>query len=236
MTCVATTTLVKGARASRSTIALKLLMAASGILFILFVLMHMYGNLKMFAGHDAFNEYAHHLRVFGEPILPEKGLLWILRVALLVALVLHVLSAMTLWRRANAARSVKYVARRKTASSVSSRWMRWGGITLLLFLVWHLLNFTVGKVNVSGGSTDDPYNLVVDTFDVWWMTLIYLVAMVALGLHLHHGTWSALQTLGLTNTAASRARAKGLGVLVAVVIAGGFSLVPIFVLAGVISK
>jgi succinate dehydrogenase / fumarate reductase, cytochrome b subunit len=236
VTSVATTTLVQGARASRSTIALKLLMAASGIVFIGFVLMHMYGNLKMFAGHDAYNAYAHHLRVFGEPILPENGLLWILRVVLLASLFAHVTSALVLWRRADRARSVKYVAKRKTASSVSSRWMRWGGITLLLFIIWHLLNFTVGKVNVKGGATDDPYNLVVDTFDTWWMTIIYLLAMVALGLHLHHGTWSACQTLGITNTAASRARAKGLGVVLAVVIAGGFSLVPIFVLAGVISK
>ena len=236
MACVATTTLVQGARSSRSTIALKLVMAVSGVIFILFVLMHMYGNLKMFAGHDAYNAYAHHLRVFGEPILPENGLLWILRVVLVVALVVHVYSALTLWARANGARSVRYVARRKPASALSSRWMRWGGLTILLFLVWHLLNFTIGKVNVSGGATGDPYNLVVDTFSAWWMTILYLVAMLALGLHLHHGTWSACQTLGLTNSASSRARAKGLGVVLAVVIAGGFSLVPIFVLAGVISK
>lgn len=209
-------------------------MASSGILFVLFVLMHMYGNLKMFAGHDTFNAYAHHLRTVGEPILPYTGMLWILRVMLLVALGLHVWSAMVLWTRANHARSVKYVARRKAASPLSSRWMRWGGITLLLFIVWHLLNFTIGKVNVSGGPTADPYNLVVDTFATWWMTIIYLVAMVALGFHLHHGVWSASQTLGWTNSAIARARAKALGVVVAVVIAGGFSLVPIFVLAGVI--
>lgn len=236
MNPVATTTLVKGARASRSTVALKIVMAVSGLLFVLFVLAHMYGNLKMFAGHDAFNTYAEHLRTFGEPILPYGGLLWILRVGLLVALAAHIWSAMTLWKRANGARRVKYVAKRKPASALSSRWMRWGGITILLFVVWHLLNFTIGKVNVSGGATNDPYNLVVDTFATWWMTIIYLVAMVAVGLHLHHGVWSASQTLGWTNTAASRARAKALGLLTAVVIAGGFSLVPIFVLAGVISK
>ena len=111
--------------------------------------------------------------------------------------------------------------------------MRWGGLTLLIFIVWHLLNFTIGKVNVSGGATNDPYNLLVDSFDVWWLTLIYLVAMAALGLHLHHGVWSAAQTLGLTNNAKARRNAKTLGWIVAVVIAGGFSLVPIFVLAGV---
>ena len=87
-----------------------------------------------------------------------------------------------------------------------------------------------------GGPTNDPYNLLVDSFDVWWLTLIYLVAMAALGLHLHHGVWSARQTLGLTNNAKARRDAKTLGWIVAVVIAGGFSLVPIFVLVGVISK
>jgi succinate dehydrogenase / fumarate reductase cytochrome b subunit len=126
--------------------------------------------------------------------------------------------------------------KKNIASSLSSRTMRWGGLTLLLFIIWHLINFTVGKVNVSGGETNDPYNLLVDTFDTWWMTLIYLVAMLTLALHLHHGVWSSAQTLGLTNNARARRNAKTLGWIVAVVIAGGFSLVPIFVLAGVITK
>jgi succinate dehydrogenase / fumarate reductase cytochrome b subunit len=232
---VATTTLVKGARAARSTIALKLLMAASGIVFLGFVLVHMYGNLQAFAGHDAFNEYAHHIREIGEPILPHKGALWIVRVGLILALVVHVYSAVVLWRRAGRARTVKYQVKKNSSSSISSRWMRWGGLTILLFLVWHLLNFTIGKVNVAGGPTNDPYVLLVDSFEVWWLTAIYLVAMLALGMHLHHGVWSAAQTLGLTNNVRARRNAKVLGAIVAVVIAGGFSLVPIFVLAGVIS-
>ena len=115
--------------------------------------------------------------------------------------------------------------------------MRWGGLTLLLFIVWHLLNFTIGKVNVTGGSTNDPYDLLVDSFSTWWLTLIYLVAMAMLGAHLHHGIWSALQTLGLHQHRTVSARPlKQFGFVLAVIIAGGFSLVPIFVLAGVISK
>jgi succinate dehydrogenase / fumarate reductase cytochrome b subunit len=229
-------TLVEKPRSTRSTIALKMLMAGSGIIFIGFVLVHMYGNLKAFGGHDAFNTYAHHLRKFGEPVLPHGGMLWLLRTILIVAVVVHVTTAVILWRRAHQARSVRYQVKKNRHSSISSRTMRWGGITLLLFLVWHLLNFSIGRVNVTGGSTNDPYNLLVDTFSAPWMTLIYLLAMVALGLHLHHGTFSALQTLGLTNTGRSRARARTLGLVVAVVIAGGFSLVPLFVLFGVISK
>ena len=235
MPIVATTTLVKGARAARSTIALKLLMAASGLVFIGYVLLHMYGNLKAFAGHDAFNEYAHHLREFGEPMLPHEGLLWIVRAVLVVAIVVHVASAVALWRRAGRARSVRYQVKKNSSSTLSSRTMRWGGLALLLFVVWHLLNFTIVKVNPAGGPTNDPYHLLVDTFELWWMTLIYLLALVALGMHLRHGVWSAAQTLGLTNNARARRNASMIGIAVAVLIAGGFSLVPIFVLAGVIS-
>jgi succinate dehydrogenase / fumarate reductase, cytochrome b subunit len=232
---IETTPLVQGAKASRSTITLKLLMAASGVAFIGFVLAHMYGNLKAFSGHEAFNEYAEHLREIGEPMLPHGGLLWILRVGLIAALVVHVICAVVLARRAGRARTQRYAVRKYRHSSFSSRTMRWGGAAILVFLVWHLLNFTVVKVNPAGGPTNDPYELMVDTFDLWWMTAIYLLAMVALGLHLHHGLWSAAQTLGLTNNERARRNFKLGGLLLAVVVAGGFSLVPVFVLAGVIS-
>jgi succinate dehydrogenase / fumarate reductase cytochrome b subunit len=212
-----------------------MLMAVSGLVFIAFVLVHMYGNLKAFSGHDAYNEYAEHLRAIGEPELPHEGMLWAIRAALIVSLVTHVTSAVILWRRAGQARSTRYVVKRNRSSTLSSRTMRWGGVTLLVFLVWHLLNFTIVKVNVTGGSTKDPYELLVDSFQVWWLTLIYLVAMVALGMHLRHGVWSAAQTLGLTNNATARRNANVLGIALAVIIAGGFSLVPIFTLAGVIS-
>jgi len=211
-----------------------MLMAVSGAAFIAFVLVHMYGNLKAFAGHDAYNEYAEHLRSIGEPELPHEGMLWAIRAVLLVALLVHVACAVVLWRRSARARTTKYVVKRNRASTLSSRWIRWGGLTLLLFIVWHLLNFTIGKVNVSGGPTNDPYELLVDSFQTWWLTVIYLVAMAALGMHLRHGVWSAAQTLGLTNNAKARRNANVLGMLLAVVIAGGFSLVPIFILLGVI--
>ena len=209
-------------------------MALSGLVFIGFVLLHMYGNLKAFAGHDAFNEYAHHLRTLGTPMLPENGLLWIIRVVLIGSLVVHVYAAVTLWRRARRARTVKYVLKKHTGAIPASRMMRFGGVALLLFIVWHLLNFTVGKVNVEGGATNDPYNLLVDTFEVWWLTAIYLAAMAMLGAHLHHGTWSACQTLGITSTERARTLSKRFAFVLAVIISGGFSLVPIFVLAGVI--
>ena len=206
---MATTSLVRDGRAVRSTIALKMLMALSGLLFIAFVLGHMYGNLHAFAGHEAFNEYAEHLRTIGEPFLPYGGLLWILRVALILALAVHLYAAFTLWARAKRARTTPYVMKKRTGATWASLMMRWGGVTLLLFIIWHLLNFTVGKVNVEGGPTNDPYNLLVDTFSVWWLTLIYLAAMAMLGAHLHHGFWSAFQTLGWTGTARARSLRQG---------------------------
>jgi succinate dehydrogenase / fumarate reductase cytochrome b subunit len=233
---VATPTLVKGARASRSTIALKMLMAVSGLIFVGFVLTHMYGNLKAFEGHDAYNEYAEHLRTIGTPMLPYAGLLWIIRAVLLLSLIVHVYCAATLWRRARNARTVKYQVKKHVGAIFASRLMRWGGVTLLLFIIWHLLNFTIGKVNVDGGPTNDPYNLVVDSFNTWWLTLIYLVAMAMLGAHLHHGIWSATQTLGLTGSQRSRRLAMEVAFTLSVIVSGGFSLVPIFVLAGVIEK
>jgi succinate dehydrogenase / fumarate reductase, cytochrome b subunit len=126
--------------------------------------------------------------------------------------------------------------KKQTGAIFASRLMRFGGATLLVFIVWHLLNFTVGKVNVTGGPNNDPYNLLVDSFSVWWLTLIYLVAMAMLGAHIHHGFWSACQTLGLTGTERARSLAKQVSFVLAVVIAGGFSLVPIAVLVGIIEK
>ncbi len=233
---MATTSLVRDGRAVRSTIALKMLMALSGLLFIAFVLGHMYGNLHAFAGHEAYNDYAEHLRTIGEPFLPYGGLLWILRVALILALAVHLYAAFTLWARAKRARTTPYVMKKRTGATWASLMMRWGGVTLLLFIIWHLLNFTVGKVNVEGGPTNDPYNLLVDTFSVWWLTLIYLAAMAMLGAHLHHGFWSAFQTLGWTGTARARSLAKAVGFTLALIISVGFSLVPLAVLAGIIEK
>ncbi|HJQ06744.1 MAG TPA: succinate dehydrogenase cytochrome b subunit [Nocardioides sp.] len=231
---ISQTGLVENSRAVRTTIALKFLMAASGVLFIGFVLVHMYGNLKAFSGHEAFNEYADHLRVLGTPMLPREGFLWVMRVVLILALVVHVGTGMALWRRAANARPVKYVVKKHTGAIPAARIMRIAGVWILGFLIWHLINFTIGKVNPAGGATNDPYNLLVDDFKTWWNTVIYLISMAFLGAHIHHGTWSAMQTLGWTGSAQSRTRARTFALAVAIVIAGGFSLVPLGVVFGII--
>ena len=111
-------------------------MAGTGLVFVGFVLLHMYGNLKLLSGEVAYNTYAEHLRTFGEPILPYGGLLWILRVVLIVCLVGHLYAAFSLWARAGNARRTRYSAAR---TAMRTAWMRWGGVAILLFLIWHLL-------------------------------------------------------------------------------------------------
>jgi succinate dehydrogenase / fumarate reductase, cytochrome b subunit len=234
---VATTTAPsRPASARRTTIALKVLMAVTGLVFVGYVLLHMYGNLHAFSGEQAFNDYAENLRTLGEPFLPYGGLLWIIRAVLIVSLVGHGYAAFTLWARAGNARRTKYAAARTAMRTV---WMRWGGVAILLFVIWHLLHFTILKVSpnpdASGPDVENnPYRLVVASFQVPWMTLIYVAAMVALALHLAHGVFSAMQTLGWTSTPAAYRRAKALGNVTAVVIAGGFVIPPLAILFGLI--
>ncbi len=231
------TSTISAPLARKTTIALKLLMAATGLFFVFYVLLHMYGNLKVLAGPEAFNTYAHHLRTFGEPMLPYMGLLWIFRVLLIASLVGHAYAAFTLWSRAGSARQTKYAAIRSVASA---KWMRWGGVALLLFIAWHLIHFTILKPVVNPDGPDaaaiaaSPYAMVVASFQLWWMVLIYLLALLALGLHLAHGVYSAQQTLGLTQTPRAHVRAKGIGHVVAALVAVGFAIPPLSILFGLV--
>ncbi|MCU1537647.1 MAG: succinate dehydrogenase [Humibacillus sp.] len=214
---------------------MKLLMAVSGALFVLYVLMHMYGNLKIFGGVRAYDDYALHLRTLLTPVLPFGGFLWLFRAALIVALVVHAYSAFWLWSRARGARTTRYVAKQAAQASVRSRMMRWGGVALLAFLAWHLIHFTWFKVNPGPDSVGDSAGLLyISSFKVWWVVLIYLVAMVALAMHLWHGVWSASQTLGWTTSARSRATAKTVATVIALVVSIGFILPPLTILFGLV--
>lgn len=218
---------------------MKLLMAVTGALFVFYVLAHMYGNLKIFGGQAAFDDYAHHLRTIGEPILPYSGFLWAFRLLLVVSLLGHAYSAFYLWSKANGARRKRYAVRLAGAAAWRSTTMRWGGVALLAFLVFHLIQFTTHKVNFNSEVSEasiagSPYGLVVASFQLWWVVLIYLVALGALGLHLHHGVWSASQTLGCTTSPAARARAKAAAAVIAGVVAVGFALPPLSILFGLV--
>ncbi len=235
---VAITTLTPAQQAARSTVALKALMAVSGLLMILYLLAHMYGNLKVFAGQASFDGYAHHLRTIGEPILPHTGLLWIIRVVLVAALVGHFYAAVTLWSRNRKARggTRRYQTsknKRGVQRSYASFTLRWGGVVILAFLIFHLLQYTWGVVH-PGGASDSPYVRVVNGFGVWWVVLAYTVAMLAVGFHLRHGIWSALTTLGANTSAVVRRRLNLLAYAVTAVITIGFLLPAYGILFGLV--
>jgi succinate dehydrogenase/fumarate reductase cytochrome b subunit (b558 family) len=144
---------------THSSIALKIVMAISGLYFVFFVLFHMWGNLKIlpiFGGVHSYDEYAHHLRTMLEPILPYTGFLWLFRLSLIAAVALHIWSALTLWGRASGARRAKYSVKSTVQRTFSSQAMRWGGIALLMFILFHLAQFTVVQVRGQAGQPGQP--------------------------------------------------------------------------------
>jgi succinate dehydrogenase / fumarate reductase, cytochrome b subunit len=179
----------------RSAVGKKAVMAATGIILFGFVLGHLLGNLKLYLGPDALNSYSRFLRTAGEPVVPANVLLWVVRLLLIAAVVLHVWAAWQLSRASRAARPDAYVAGTRIHTTYASRTMRWGGVIILLFVIYHLLHLTWGTVHpafVPG----DVYHNVVTGFQVWWVSLFYIAAQVALGFHLYHGLWSMFQSLG----------------------------------------
>ncbi|WP_433887972.1 succinate dehydrogenase cytochrome b subunit [Streptomyces sp. CA-111067] len=215
-----------------STVGKKTIMAVSGLIMLGYLVVHMFGNLKIFFGPGTFNGYAHWLRTLGEPFLHYEWALWIIRVVLVAAVLLHGVCAYQLSRRDLRARPVGYVHKR-ARSSYATRTMRWGGVILLLFLVWHLLDLTTLTVN-RNAQPGHPYQNVVATFHTWYGDVIYIVAMLALGLHIRHGFWSAAQTLGAGSATRDRvlkATADGL----ALVLTAGFIAVPVGVMTGIVS-
>jgi succinate dehydrogenase / fumarate reductase cytochrome b subunit len=216
-----------------SAIGKKAVMAVSGLIMLVFLLFHMLGNLKIFFGPTDFNGYAAWLRTIGEPALHHGWFLWIQRVALLVALVAHITAAAQLSKRDLRARPVRYQHGQRAKATFATRTMRWGGVILALFIVWHILDLTVGVAN-QDFKADQPYHNIVADFQVWWVNVIYLVAVTMVGIHINHGFWSAAQTLGVNRPTRDKA-IKTLGSTLAVVITAGFAMVPIGVMTGLVS-
>ncbi|MEU8732734.1 MULTISPECIES: succinate dehydrogenase [Streptomyces] len=216
-----------------SSLGKKAVMAVSGLVMLLYLIAHMIGNLKIYFGAGEFDEYSHWLRVVGDPVLHYGWALWILRVVMLTAVVAHAVSAYQLSRRDIKARPVKYV-NKKAGTSYATRTMRWGGIILGLFIVWHLLDLTTGTVHSGGYEQGAVYDNVVDTFSTWYGNVIYITAMLALGLHIRHGFWSAAQTLGVSTRRRER-YLKSLSNVTALFLTLGFIAVPVSVMTGVVS-
>ncbi|MDG4809038.1 succinate dehydrogenase cytochrome b subunit [Micromonospora sp. WMMD1120] len=219
----------------RSNVGLKAVMAVTGILLVLFLIAHMLGNLKVFAGETAFDHYAHWLRDIGKPLLPGVWFLWGLRAVLVVAVVAHIVAATVLARRARAARPVKYAHRKKINGSYAARTMRWGGVIILLFVIYHILDLTTGTLNPVGNESK-PYGNVVADFapERWYVTLFYTLAIVTVGFHLRHGAFSAFRSLGQQTPRGERT-ARTAALLFAVLLCAGYLVVPFAVLTGLVS-
>jgi succinate dehydrogenase / fumarate reductase cytochrome b subunit len=219
----------------QSAIGKKWVMAVTGIMLLGFVLGHMLGNLKLYLGAEKLDHYAEWLRTIGEPILPRTVLLWIIRVALVGAFAGHIISAYQLTRMNHNARPVRYQSRRDyIAANFASRTMRWTGIIVGLFVLWHLADLTWGWANpdfVHGA----VYDNVVASFSRWPVALLYIAANVALAIHIFHGAWSMFQSLGLNNPRWNAARRYFAAGFALVILVGNVSF-PIAVMTGVVSN
>lgn len=217
----------------RSAIGKKYAMAITGMVFMAYVVAHTLGNLKLYLGSESMNRYAEWLRQVGEPALPATTVLWILRVLLIVCLVVHVHATWSLTRINRRARPTSYASKRNyQASDFASRTMRWGGVIVLLFIAFHLLDLTWGTAN-PGHIAGDPYQNVVTSFQRVPVSVVYIVANLALGLHLYHGAWSLFQSMGWNNPRINLWR-RGFAIAFAALIVIGNISFPLAVLSGVV--
>ena len=204
-------------------------MAVSGMVLMLFVLVHMLGNLKLYQGAGAIDSYAAWLRRAGAPVLPRDTLLWLVGIVLVAAGAIHIYSAYALTLVNRRARPDAYRSPRDyAAASFASRTMRWTGIIVALFVIFHLLDLTWGTVNPSFRAGDSSHNIIA-SFQRWPVAIAYVVANLALAMHLYHGAWSLFQTMGWVGRWRRR-----FAVAFAVVIAIGNVSFPIAVLTGVV--
>lgn len=213
-------------------------MAITGLILVAFLIMHMFGNLKLLIndGGVEYNAYSKILRRLFYPVLPPMWFLWAFRIVLLASVILHIWSAAKLTRRRFANVPVnRYEVRRSMTDSFAARTMVWGGIIVLVFIVFHILEFTTQTVKVSYSNPNTtPYDRVIVGFQNWWLVLIYLVAMLAVCVHISHGFFSAFTTLGANTSPKARRVLQWLSYIVAALLFVGFMIPPFLILFGVI--
>lgn len=214
----------------RSAVGKKIVMAVTGILLFGFVIGHLLGNLKLYFGPESLNQYGVWLRTLGYPAFPNEMLLWIARIGLLAALILHTDAAVRLTLMNRRARPENYSLRNPVAATYAARTMRWGGVIVLLFIIYHLLDFTVGTVN-PGFQHGNIYRNVVASFSKPWVSAFYILGNLALGFHLYHGLWSMFQSLGINNPNFNEWRRHFATAFAVLVTAGNLSF-PIAVMMG----
>jgi len=201
-------------------------MAVTGAILFIFVIGHLGGNLQIFEGRERINAYGHLLKSLGE-------LLWLARIVLIVSVLLHIWATVELALRNIKARPVGYKVKKSVASNYADRTMYWSGPIILAFVIYHLLQFTVGTVHPGApafSDTDIYYN-VVRGFSVWWVSAWYILSMILLGFHLRHGLWSAFQSLGMNHPRHTPVL-KQAALWIAILITVGYISIPIAVLAG----
>lgn len=210
----------------QTSIGKKVAMAASGVIIVGFAVGHMAGNLQAYAGAEQYNAYAEALKA-------NVALLWAVRIVLLVAFGTHIVTGITLTKANRAARPVQYKVKPDIAADYASKTMPLTGITLLCFLIFHLATLTGGQT-LGGALTFDPANAyanMVGGFQVWWISLIYILGNIALGMHLFHGVYSIFQSLGLNHPRYNEMR-ESLAVGVATLVTLGNISFPITVMLG----
>ena len=210
-----------------SSIGRKLIMAVTGVILVGFVLGHMIGNLQVYLGPEALNHYG----VFLRTMIHGAGL-WVVRAIMLTAVALHVWAATSLTLESRRARPVGYREQQWKESTYASRTMRWGGVIILLFVIYHLMHFTTGTAHPDFIEGDIYHNFVTG-FQSVPVSLVYIFAMIALGLHLRHGVWSMFQTLGVSHPRYI-ALAHAAAWLVALLVVVGNISFPVAVLAGIV--
>ena len=218
----------------RSAVGKKYVMAITGILLMGYVFAHMVGNLKLYLGPEEMNKYGEFLRVLAYPIFPHSGALWIMRIGLLVAFVLHIHAAWALTRMNKRARPMSYQSRRDyVVADFAARTMRWTGIIVLLFVVFHLMDLTWGNANPAF-EHGTPYENTVASFQRVPVSIFYIVANLALGVHLYHGAWSLFQSMGWNRRRFNNWRRYFAIAFTVIVVAPNVSF-PLAVMFGVIS-
>ena len=210
-----------------SMVGKKFVMGVTGLIGVGFVVLHSLGNLLIFQGSTALNSYSHFVKSSAE-------LLWALRITLIVAVLLHVIAAAQLTRQSRSARPIGYVKHQSQVATVASRSMRWGGVLILVFIVFHILHFTTGKIRPAGVfSHEDVYANVVSSFRIWWVALFYVVTMIALGFHLFHGAWSSMRSIGVSPPS-PRPLHRRISLAIAVLVWAAFTAVPVAVFSGLV--
>ena len=220
----------------RSSLGKKWVMACTGAILFGFAFVHMFGNLKVYQGAEKFNAYAEGLRTIGLPFIGREWALWAFRLALLAAVGLHIHSAWSTTQQSRAARKIPYKRRDALQMTYAERTMRYGGVIIFLFVLYHLAHFTWGwNVVHPDFIHGDPYHNFVTGFSVWWVALIYLTAQVFLGFHLYHGLWSMFQSIGWVPRTSRDWRRPFAATFALVIVLGNVSF-PLAVLGGVIRE